>query len=113
MRPIRCLLLLLLPLLLLVAADRGFRTQRNLDEHYAKHGSEFGNISKAEYLAKAIALRDARPGGPILESVRRDGTITRFDRSHGYFIAFERSGIIRTFFIPVQGERYFRRQGER
>src|SRR5579863_4221036 len=99
--------------LLLYGSGAAFRTQAQLDEHYAKHGGEFGAISKAEYLRLAQELRDAPPGGPILESRRPDGEFSRFDRRHGYFGAYNRNGTIRTFFIPNNGERYFRRQAQR
>ena len=104
---------LLFGLLLLYASGPGFRSQAQLDEHYAKHGAEFGAISKAEYLRLAQELRDAPAGGPILEARRPDGEFSRFDRRHGYFGAYNRNGTIRTFFIPNAGERYFQRQARR
>jgi pyocin large subunit-like protein len=91
----------------------GFRTPRALAEHFAKHGAEFRAASQKQYLALAQALRDRPAGGDVLEIVRGDGVITRFDRASGAFIAFERDGVIRTFFIPNDGERYFRRQAAR
>ena len=91
----------------------GFADVRRLDEHYEKHGREFGRISRQEYLREAQRLRDAAPGGPILQAVRADGVVTRYDRDSGAFIAFNRNGVIRTFFKPNDGERYFRRQAER
>lgn len=94
-------------------AEVGFANSRRLDEHYAKHGAEFGNISKQDYLRQAQALRDAPVGGPILEVVRADGVRTRFDRRSGAFLAFNANGVIRTYFRPNDGERYFRRQAER
>jgi pyocin large subunit-like protein len=99
--------------LLLYASGPGFRSRAQLDEHYAKHGAEFGAISKGEYLRLAQELRDARPGGPILESRRPNGVFSRFDRRHGYFGAYNPDGTIRTFFIPNNGERYFERQARR
>jgi pyocin large subunit-like protein len=36
--------------------------------------------------------------------------ISRFDKATGSFIAFNADGTIRTFFRPVDGENYFRRQ---
>ena len=87
--------------------------QRRLDEHFEKHGAEFGNISKQDYLHQAQLLRDAKVGGPVLQTVRADGVATRFDRQTGAFIAFNPNGIIRTFFKPNDGERYYRRQAER
>lgn len=91
----------------------GFVDQRRLDEHFAKHGAEFGNLTRQDYLHQAQLLRDAKVGGPVLQTVRGDGVITRFDRETGAFIAFNRNGTIRTFFKPNDGERYYRRQAER
>jgi pyocin large subunit-like protein len=104
---------LLLLALWLYASGPGFRSRAQLDEHYQKHGSEFGAISKADYLRLAQELRDAYPGGPILESRRPKGEFSRFDRRHGYFGAYNPDGTIRTFFIPNNGERYFERQARR
>jgi len=99
--------------LLLSAGGPGFRSRAQLDEHYAKHGSEFGNISKQQYLELAQELRDAPVGGPILEDRRSNGEFSRFDRRKGYFGAYNPDRTIRTFFIPNDGERYFRRQSRR
>jgi hypothetical protein len=94
-------------------ASVGFADSRRLEEHYEKHGSEFGHVTKLDYLHQAQLLRDATVGGPVLETVRQDGVATRFDRETGAFIAFNPDGTIRTFFKPNDGERYFRRQSER
>lgn len=91
----------------------GFADARRLDEHFEKHGAEFGRITKQDYLRQAQLLRDAKVGDPILETVRRDGVTTRFDRQTGAFIAFNPNGVIRTFFKPNDGERYYRRQAQR
>ncbi len=94
-------------------ASVGFADARRLDEHFEKHGAEFGRITKQDYLRQAQLLRDAKVGDPILETVRRDGVTTRFDRQTGAFIAFNPNGVIRTFFKPNDGERYYRRQAQR
>lgn len=91
----------------------GFVNERRLDEHYDKHGSEFGRITRQDYLRQAQLLRDAQVGGPVLQTVRSDGVTTRFDRQTGAFVAFNPNGTIRTFFKPNDGERYYRRQAER
>lgn len=113
MRVLRVAAGLLLAALLLLASGPGFRTRRQFEEHYQKHGREFGNISPQEYLRLAQALRDAPVGGPILEAVKPGGIFTRFDRRTGYFGAYNPDRTIRTFFIPVNGERYFHRQARR
>jgi len=112
-RMARFLIGFLLFALLLFAGGPGFRSRDQLEEHFAKHGAEFGHISIAEYLRLAQELRDAPLGGPILEARRPDGQFSRFDRRKGYFGAYNRGGTIRTFFIPNDGERYFRRQARR
>jgi len=91
----------------------GFTSKRSLEEHFAKHGSEFGSISQAEYLRLAQVLRDAQVGGSVREAERADGVITRFDTRSGAFIAFHQDKSIRTFFKPNDGIRYFERQLEK
>ncbi len=88
----------------------GFRSHERLVEHYQKHGREFGAITQDEYLRRAQDLRDRPAGGEVLEAVRADGVITRFDRASGAFLAANPDRTIRTFFRPNQGETYFRRQ---
>ena len=112
-RLIRVGIALLASALVLLGDGPGFRTRRQFEEHYAKHGREFGNISQQEYLHLAQALRDAPPDSPILEAIMPDGVITRFDRRSGAFGAYNPDRTIRTFFIPNDGERYFRRQARR
>src|SRR5215475_11574831 len=104
---------LLLAVVSLLAAGPGFRSLRQLEEHYQKHGREFGHIGEDEYLRLAQELRDAPSGGPILESVKPGGVVTRFDRRTGHFGAYNPDRTIRTFFIPNDGERYFHRQAAR
>lgn len=96
-----------------VRSGIGFRTRRQLQEHFAKHGAEFGRITMQEYLRAAQTLRDAPVGGSVEEIRRTDGTVSRFDRSTGAFIAYDADGTIRTFFKPNAGESYFRRQATR
>jgi hypothetical protein len=95
-------------------SDIGFRSRQAFDEHYRKHGREFGHdLTPEDYLRRAQALRDAPAGGPILEARRPNGVTTRFDRRTGDFLAFNPDGTIRTFFRPTDGQAYFRRQAQR
>lgn len=113
MKQARITIALFLTALLLLAGGPGFRSRKQFEEHFAKHGREFGNISPDEYLHRAQALRDAPAGGPILEIAKPDGVITRFDKRSGAFGAYNRDRTIRTFFKPNDGERYFHRQAGR
>ncbi|MGA3204807.1 MAG: hypothetical protein ABSF12_20120 [Bryobacteraceae bacterium] len=113
MKQARVAIGLLLAALLLFAEGPGFRSRKQFEEHFAKHGREFGNITADQYLHLAQELRDAPAGGPILEIAKPDGIVTRFDKRSGAFGAYNRDRTIRTFFKPNDGERYFKRQGER
>jgi pyocin large subunit-like protein len=90
--------------------DIGFASRQKLVDHYRKHGREFGTVTMEQYLRRAQELRDRPAGGGILESVRHDGAVSRFDRGTGDFLAFDRDGVIRTYFRPTDGEAYFKRQ---
>jgi hypothetical protein len=92
------------------AGGPGFRTQHLLDEHFAKHGHEFGPITREQYLHMAQHLRDAHPGKEVLETKRADGSMAKFDKRHGWFVAYDSDGTLRTFFMPNEGIRYFERQ---
>ncbi len=90
--------------------DIGFASRQKLVDHYQKHGREFGTITMEQYLRGAQELRDRPSGDAIQEAARPDGSVTRFDRESGDFIAFGRDGVIRTYFKPTDGERYYQRQ---
>jgi pyocin large subunit-like protein len=104
------LVLAALAAFVLLGDGPGFRSRSQFEEHFAKHGAEFGNITSQQYLTLAQQLRDTPKGGDILEAVRPDGVISKFDKRHGYFGAYNPDRTIRTFFIPNAGERYFWRQ---
>jgi pyocin large subunit-like protein len=110
---LRAFLLVLVLSLVALAQGPGFRSARQFDDHYVKHGAEFGKITKQQYLKMAQELRDLPKGGDVLEAVRADGVVSRFHKKKGWFIAFNRDRTIRTFFIPNDGERYFWRQAKR
>ena len=63
-------------------AVRDFRVVRaenfapgQLEDHYLKHGYQFGPISQEQYLQDAQALLDAAPDGDILEKIRPNGDV--------------------------------------
>jgi hypothetical protein len=91
----------------------GFHSHERLKDHFHKHGREVGAASEDDYLRLAQALRDRPVGGDVLELRRADGVYCRFDRASGGFLAFDRDGVIRTYFRPNDGERYFERQAQR
>src|SRR4051812_19860366 len=87
-------------------ASVGFADQRRLEEHFEKHGAEFGRITKQDYLRQAQLLRDAKVGGPVLQTVRADGVTTRFDRQTGGVGALNPNRTIPPLFKPKHGGRH-------
>jgi pyocin large subunit-like protein len=69
-----------------------------LQAHYRKHGSEFGNISQDRYLANARALLNAAPSEDILEKIRPNGDILHYKISTAEFAVMTKAGRIRTYF---------------
>ncbi len=88
----------------------GFASEQKLKQHYLKHGKEFGNVALEEYLKLAQMLRDQKVGSDIVEHIRADGIVSRYERSTGTFVAFNNDKTIRTCFKPNDGESYFHRQ---
>lgn len=93
-----------------LADGRGFRTQHMLEEHYAKYGSGFGSITMDQYLRMAQQLRDSRAGKNILQAKRANGSVAKFDKRRGSFVAYDPDGTLRTFFVPKNGLRFFYQQ---
>ena len=69
-----------------------------LEEHYLKHGYQFGKITQEQYLQDAQALLDAEPRGDVLEKIRPNGDIEHFRVSTGEFAVMTKRGRIRTYY---------------
>lgn len=88
----------------------GFRTQHLLQEHYARHGKDFGQITIDQYLHLAQQLRDAHAGKNVLEIKRPTGGGEKFDKRRGWFVSYDADGTLRTFFVPKDGIHFFESQ---
>ena len=87
-----------------------FRTKRQFDEHFKKHGSEFGNITQEEYLQKANELINNDSDTILHKTEREDGDEIFYDTENNEILFLSTDGYIRTYFRPSQGIRYFNRQ---
>lgn len=66
--------------------------------------------SFAEYRTAARGFMGGGKGDGVLEGVRPDGDLVRFDPRTGNFGLRSPQGVIRTFFRPKDGMGYFREQ---
>ncbi len=93
--------------------DIGFATPQKLQDHYRKHGREFGEDNRG-----GIPSAGPGPPGPVCRrGCSRSGPQRRgrhpFRQKERGLPSFNPDGTIRTFFKPNDGEKYFRRQARR
>ncbi len=85
-----------------------FRKAEYLQEHFEKHGDEFGYTTADEYLAGANRVV-AAPG--VLHKLEaEDGDDVYYLESSNEFVIVSTDGYIRTYFKPNDGKAYFDRQ---
>lgn len=84
-----------------------FRSKKLFDEHYKKHGAEFGDITQEEYLAGANALITNKNA---LQKTEEDGDKLFYIESSNEFGVLSSDGYIRTYFRPDSGIDYWNRQ---
>jgi pyocin large subunit-like protein len=90
------------------AAKARFSSERKLQDHFRRHGRRLGCASAAQYLERARALVS---GGPGVEThLRKDGDTLFYRASTNEFAVLSAAGIIRTYFSPDSGVKYWRRQ---
>jgi pyocin large subunit-like protein len=89
-----------------------FASDERWEEHWLKHGmnpSEFNPVlTKDEYLQRARAFFAAE--APDIEEKDRDGDLLRYRHSTNEFGVLSEDRVIRTYFIPSSGVRYWQRQ---
>lgn len=79
-----------------------------LDEHFEKHGSEFGYQTAEEYEAGANRVISSDEALHKLEA--EDGDDVYYLEATNEFVIVSTDGYIRTYFKPDNGINYFNRQ---
>ncbi len=85
-----------------------FRSAELLESHYQKHGGEFGNITKEEYLLLANQLIASSTA--LRKQEKEDGDTVMYEEESNRFLVLSTDGYIRTFFRPDDGLAYYERQ---
>jgi len=78
----------------------GFQDAASRADHFANHGSDFGATSEVEYEAMAVAFLNSPVRGTILQGIRSNGDVVRFNTATEAFAVMRRDGVIRTYFKP-------------
>lgn len=90
------------------AVSYEFRNAEYLQEHYDKHGAEFGYTSPEEYLEganKVICAEDV-----LYKTEAEDGDGVYYLERTNEFVIISTDGYIRTYFKPEDGIEYYNRQ---
>ncbi len=94
----------------LYSINYSFASEQLLVDHWNKHGNEFGkDVSKTDYLRKArIFFNDTSKEKE--RKHRSNGDELQYKPSTNEFGVLSRQKVIRTFFRPSSGRRYWERQ---
>jgi len=81
-------------------APGSFPDPVKLLDHYNRHGADFGAPSPAQYERMADAFLNGPVGTGVLQKVRGNGDIVRYDPATQAFGVVKPGGAIRTYFKP-------------
>ena len=81
---------------------------KTLDDHFNRHGIDFGSSTKEGYANQANNFFHERNKYQV--KVDSDGTIRVYDSKTNTFGSYNSDGSTRTFFKPSGGQNYFDRQ---
>ncbi|MBR6337787.1 MAG: hypothetical protein IKR76_08660 [Ruminococcus sp.] len=87
-----------------------FRTKKQYDGHYEKHGKEFGDITKEQYLQKANDLINNTSDTVLHKTEAEDGDYIFYDTVNNEILFLSTDGYIRTYFKPNKGIEYYNKQ---
>ena len=85
-----------------------FRNETMWEDHFEKHGSEFGYKNKEEYLKGANEVINSSTSKHKTEA--EDGDEIYYDEEKNEIVFVSTDGYIRTYFKPKDGINYYNRQ---
>ena len=85
-----------------------FRNDNLWEEHFLKHGGEFGYTTKEDYLEGANEVVTSASSKHKQEA--EDGDDIYYDAENNEIVFVSKDGYIRTYFKPSDGIEYYNRQ---
>jgi hypothetical protein len=83
-----------------VVSSATFADTAKLQDHFSRHGSDFGATTATQYQGQASQfLTSARPN-EVLEKVRSNGDVVRYNPTTEEFGVISANGSIRTYYRP-------------
>lgn len=83
-----------------IGSGARFADKSKLDDHFARHGSDFGAKNALEYQAQADKFLTASKPAGVLEKTRANGDIVRYNPGTDEFGVVSSGGSIRTYYKP-------------
>jgi filamentous hemagglutinin len=77
-----------------------FASDGQLQDHFNRHGGDFGARTAAEYEAQANTFLNGPRGPGVLEKTRPNGDIVRYNPATDEFGVVKPDGTIRTYYKP-------------
>lgn len=84
----------------------------SLQDHFDRHGADFGAKSPEDYAAQAWRFRQRARSGGLRVKVDDEGVQRVFDPATGAFAAYNRDGTTKTFFKPGSRDYFTRQPGQ-
>jgi filamentous hemagglutinin len=81
-------------------APGGFADPARPLDHYARHGADFGATTAPRYEQMADAFLNGPCGTGVLQKVRANGDVVRYDPATQAFGVVKTDGTIRTYYKP-------------
>ena len=85
-----------------------FRNEKLLDDHFEKHGDEFGYTTKEQYVEGANKVINSPTS--LHKKEGEDGDDIYYDENNNEIVFVSGDGYIRTYFKPSEGINYYNRQ---
>lgn len=77
-----------------------FADQAKLDDHFNRHGADFGATSPTQYQQMADNFLTGPRGANTLERTRANGDVVRYDPTTDAFGVVSSNGTVRTYYVP-------------
>jgi len=81
-------------------AGANFADDAKLQDHFQDHGADFGARTATQYEQQASAFLKGSKSASVLEKIRPNGDVVRYDPATQEFGVISKDGVIRTYFKP-------------
>lgn len=97
--------------LIRLSTNDSWANMRTLDDHFARHGADFGARSADEYASMASEFFQRGGAQQFPTKIAPDGTVRMFDPATSTFGSFAPNGLTKTFFKPTSPTYWDRQPG--